>query len=114
MYAHKIRNKSGYLFNKYTYGERKQVDAHGHASTRRMTPAEELRHDQLFGNFSGEMREIATSVDEHSHTASNAQLAKLSLINASIGALAGAFTGGTRRISSRGSKWWTNRGNKKR
>ncbi len=99
MYAHKIRNKSGHVFNKYTYGERKKVDDHGHAHKRAMTDTEETRHNQLFGELSEEMKDIVTSVDEHSHEANNKQLIKLGAINASIGALAGAFTGGAGAIA---------------
>ncbi len=94
-YAHMIRNKSGHIFNKDTYTEK--YDHHGHRT--QISAEERQKFESTFGNLSGQMENIITRVDEHSHTANNAFKAKVLSVNTALGALVGAFTGGAGAIA---------------
>lgn len=94
-YAHMIRNKSGHIFHKDTYTEK--YDHHGHRTG--ISPEERVKFESTFGNLSGQMENIITRVDEHSHTANNKLNAKVISVSTALGALVGAFTGGAGAIA---------------
>ncbi len=92
LYNHRIRNKSGHIFHKKTYGDN-------------LTPEQQRAFDQdhsqgrHFNDIKGEMRDIITSVDEHSHEVNDAFNRRVRLTSLALGTLAGAFTGGAGAIA---------------
>ncbi len=87
-FNHRIRNKSGYIFNKKTYG-----------SEAAASPEKEAEHARLFGSMADQMRNIITSVDEHSHTVNDDFNRRVRVTGTALGALTGAFTGGVGAIA---------------
>ncbi len=101
-YAHRIRNKSGHIFNRSTYSEDKKGGSKNFTEEEKLGfSGKDKNGTKVAGthDISEQMKDIITSVDEHSHTANTAFTAKVALLNTTLGTLAGAFTGGLGAIA---------------
>ena len=92
-YAHKIRNKSGHIYNRATYEQ--EMDGTARSFNGAQTTAFSSDGQPGSGeDLRNEMRNIVTDVSNRPSGLNTARSARVIITNTALGAVAGAFTGG--------------------